>query len=511
MARDVAATRRDAEVAQTNRRDRITPVGRVLFGALDRVGVATLVGLPGGAHVVALALGAALYAAMFAAGVAFRAGVFGGGPGYAFPSAIASLDDGGALLAPIYGAILAAAERGLPPWLGAAGPMFPSVVALGTYGAVVAAFTAVDCARGRAVRERMFQPAPAAFFGGAGLGLRRVLATHARFLAALLPVYAYLLANDGPSLYPAPWCAPCEGGCGAAGWALPAVAPPLFECALHLAWCLVAMDAAYWYWHWMQHKYRPMYRAIHAMHHEYHAPFALVTQHAHPIEIAVTGGFSIVAPLAIGAHPLTMWLWLVLSVTISIDAHSGCVRRRPRSSRARAPLRPLAHRRPLCARHGATLQLRRAARAARADSRRRRRHGAPRRAPPAAVGELCSVSRLPRRARGDGARLQRGSGAPRRARRARARRARCQRRPPRRRRARMTAPVRAEARRAQARLPHARSLASPARTPPLVPRSRWARLGAPGTSTMEKRRRRRQAPRGAEQLRTRLHPRPAYS
>ena len=59
------------------------------------------------------------------------------------------------------------------------------------------------------------------------------------------------------------------------------------------------------------------------MHHEYHAPFALVTQHAHPIEVAVTGGFSIVAPIAIGAHPLTMWAWLIISVAISIDAHFG--------------------------------------------------------------------------------------------------------------------------------------------------------------------------------------------
>ena len=434
-----AMAQRDAEVGKTNRRDGLTAVGRALFGALDRVGVATLVGLPGGAHLVALALGAALGAAMFAAGAAFRALVFGGGPGYAFPATIASLDDGGALLAPLYDAVLAAADRSLPPWLGAAGPMFPSVVALGTYGAVALAFTAVDCARGRAVRERMFQPAPAAFFGGTGLGLRRVLATHARFIAALLPVYAYLLANDGPSLYPAPWCTPCEGGCGAAGWALPAAAPSLVEFALHLAWCLVAMDAAYWYWHWMQHKYRPMYRAIHAMHHEYHAPFALVTQHAHPIEIAVTGGFSIVAPVAIGAHPLTMWAWLALSVAISIDAHSGCVaapgrpplaslRRvavpRPSAPTARyACTHPLA-RSPSPPRRTPRPKVRRAARAAHAHARRRRRHGAPRRAPPAAVGQLCAVSGIPRHVRGDGARLRRSSGASRRARCAGAGRAR---------------------------------------------------------------------------------------
>ena len=274
----------EQEAMRTNRRGALTPLGRMLFGALDVLGVDKLAAQPCGAYVVSLALGAVLYAIMFQAGALFRNVLFVGGPAGArvFPivthagavpsnaSAALSASGGYAIegeesaLAPRwlqggYDLVFELSDAYLPRWLGVATPMFPSVVALGTYGVVAAAFTALDCLRTAGVKERMFQPSPAGFFGGPGLGLQRVLNTHLRFVLALIPIYIYLVSHSGPHMYPPPWSAPCEEGCGEEGseeseWALTRVAPTVAEFVLHISWCLVAMDAAYWYWHWMHHK-----------------------------------------------------------------------------------------------------------------------------------------------------------------------------------------------------------------------------------------------------------------
>merc|ERR1712135_175021 len=103
------------------------------------------------------------------------------------------------------------------------------------------------------------------------------------------------------------------------GVSLPLLAPSLFEFVLTFLFSTITMDAGYGWWHFLAHRYRQIYKNVHAWHHEYHAPFALVGQHAHPIELSVTGALAVCGPIACGAHPFSLWVCVVMSV----DAHCG--------------------------------------------------------------------------------------------------------------------------------------------------------------------------------------------
>ena len=103
----------------------------------------------------------------------------------------------------------------------------------------------------------------------------------------------------------------------------PSEAPTLVELSIDVLACLVVFDMLYHYWHRTHHLSRGLYRHVHRVHHEYHAPFVFVTQHMHPMELIAVSVFSILTPIALGVHPLTEWIWLLLSVQLSVDAHAG--------------------------------------------------------------------------------------------------------------------------------------------------------------------------------------------
>eukprot|EP00656_Telonema_subtile_P056381 TRINITY_DN8997_c0_g1_i10.p2 TRINITY_DN8997_c0_g1~~TRINITY_DN8997_c0_g1_i10.p2 ORF type:complete len:307 (-),score=98.40 TRINITY_DN8997_c0_g1_i10:150-1070(-) len=141
-------------------------------------------------------------------------------------------------------------------------------------------------------------------------------------LLYIAPGVGWQLATHGPWLYytrESPMCLlHCDGKA-----LLPKNAPGVLECLFHVAASLVLFDLCYFSWHKTHHQRRCLYKYIHALHHEYHAPFVLVTQYAHPAEIFAVSVFSMLVPIALGAHPLSQWLWLLLSVHISLEAHTG--------------------------------------------------------------------------------------------------------------------------------------------------------------------------------------------
>lgn len=147
---------------------------------------------------------------------------------------------------------------------------------------------------------------------------------HTLWMAAcfILPGVLWQLATRGPWLYHNVPQDPCLLWCD--GRVLfPATAPSLTEFALHTLSCLVVFDAVYYTWHRAHHLCRPLYRHIHAVHHEYHAPFIWVTMYEHPAELFHVSALSLIVPIALGAHPLTQWAWLMVSVALSVDAHAG--------------------------------------------------------------------------------------------------------------------------------------------------------------------------------------------
>ncbi|KAL2471788.1 Methylsterol monooxygenase 2-1 [Abeliophyllum distichum] len=65
-----------------------------------------------------------------------------------------------------------------------------------------------------------------------------------------------------------------------------------------------------------------LYKHVHSVHHEYATPFGLTSEYAHPAEILFLGFATIVGPAITGPHLITLWLWMVLRVLETVEAHS---------------------------------------------------------------------------------------------------------------------------------------------------------------------------------------------
>lgn len=66
-----------------------------------------------------------------------------------------------------------------------------------------------------------------------------------------------------------------------------------------------------------------LYKHVHSVHHEYATPFGLTSEYAHPAEILFLGFATVVGPALTGPHLFTLWLWMVLRVLETVEAHSG--------------------------------------------------------------------------------------------------------------------------------------------------------------------------------------------
>jgi len=277
----------------------------------------------------------------FAAGAAFQRAlgpdILGPGAGTVGGGGRAAAPGEGLLLQPLYEsakALLAIAVAGRLGPLGIVHPMVPSLIAVGGYFSLSLAFTLVDvlftgcgvvqasqaqAESGKVARTSLER------FGGKSLGLWRVVKSHVLFQLVLVPVYCMLLWRPQEMhMYPTPWfSADSAAGSSGAVPALPASAPTLPEFILTYLFSLLSMDAGYGWWHFLAHRYKQIYKNVHAWHHEYHAPFAMVSQHAHPVELGVTGALAVCGPIACGAHPFVLWVALLSSVVMSVDAHCG--------------------------------------------------------------------------------------------------------------------------------------------------------------------------------------------
>lgn len=166
----------------------------------------------------------------------------------------------------------------------------------------------------------MIQPRPAGDFGGEHLGLWRTVKTQCNAYMYIIPLTVAIAMNGGPHTYTLPWVEPCFSRCTVT---LPKEAPALLEFLVHFWVCLALNDLSYWYFHWMCHRHRALYKNIHQLHHEYKQPFSMVTAHCHPLEFIATYLFTLVPPIACRAHPFTAWMVVLTGTTIGIEAHSG--------------------------------------------------------------------------------------------------------------------------------------------------------------------------------------------
>ncbi|KAF5821576.1 putative 4-alpha-methylsterol monooxygenase [Helianthus annuus] len=66
-----------------------------------------------------------------------------------------------------------------------------------------------------------------------------------------------------------------------------------------------------------------LYKHVHSVHHEYATPFGLTSEYAHPAEILFLGFATIFGPAITGPHLITLWLWMVVRVLETVEAHCG--------------------------------------------------------------------------------------------------------------------------------------------------------------------------------------------
>ncbi|KAJ8407195.1 hypothetical protein AAFF_G00288710 [Aldrovandia affinis] len=105
--------------------------------------------------------------------------------------------------------------------------------------------------------------------------------------------------------------------------ALPARAPTVPQLLTGWLGILLVFDTQYYVWHLVHHKNRHLYRWVHALHHDYVAPFSWAAEHLSGVELMTVGFWSNLNPILLRCHPMTSWLTAVISIWMSVEDHIG--------------------------------------------------------------------------------------------------------------------------------------------------------------------------------------------
>ncbi|KAH7276885.1 hypothetical protein KP509_39G025500 [Ceratopteris richardii] len=92
--------------------------------------------------------------------------------------------------------------------------------------------------------------------------------------------------------------------------------------AFQIASFLILEDFIFYWGHRILHT-KWLYKHIHSVHHEYATPFGLTSEYAHPAEILFLGFATFFGPIITGPHLFTTWLWMIIRVLETVEAHCG--------------------------------------------------------------------------------------------------------------------------------------------------------------------------------------------
>lgn len=181
-------------------------------------------------------------------------------------------------------------------------PFFPAIFSITTYLGFCLPFVALDflCPRVPAVRRYKIHPN---FWPTARQLLPCLGQTLFQHLAFVFPVTLLCWAR-GRVL-------------------LPSEAPELLQLLCHVVLCLLLFDAEFFVWHVLHHKVPWLYRTFHKRHHENAPSFALATQYMSVWELLSLGFFDMVNVMLLECHPLTVLVFHVFNIWLSVEDHSG--------------------------------------------------------------------------------------------------------------------------------------------------------------------------------------------
>jgi len=98
--------------------------------------------------------------------------------------------------------------------------------------------------------------------------------------------------------------------------------PSLSEVLLHLLVHILVQDTIFYWSHRLLHQ--PFfYKRIHKQHHQFYTPVGISSEYAHPVEDFLNQAAFIAGPFIMGSHIFTLYMWLLLRLWETVDAHSG--------------------------------------------------------------------------------------------------------------------------------------------------------------------------------------------
>ena len=99
--------------------------------------------------------------------------------------------------------------------------------------------------------------------------------------------------------------------------------PTIKRILLELPMFIIVEEFGFYYSHILLHS-KLLYKSLHKIHHEWTAPVGLAALYAHPLEHILSNLLPIaLGPLLLGSHLLTAWLWYVVALVGTVNAHSG--------------------------------------------------------------------------------------------------------------------------------------------------------------------------------------------
>jgi plant 4alpha-monomethylsterol monooxygenase len=98
--------------------------------------------------------------------------------------------------------------------------------------------------------------------------------------------------------------------------------PPLSTTFAQITFFFLLEDFLFYFGHRALHT-PTLYKKIHSVHHEHSAPFGIVAEYAHPLEVLFLGAATILPPMLVGPHLFTLFLYLSLRCFQTVECHSG--------------------------------------------------------------------------------------------------------------------------------------------------------------------------------------------
>jgi methylsterol monooxygenase len=89
-----------------------------------------------------------------------------------------------------------------------------------------------------------------------------------------------------------------------------------------LFFCLCVEDALHYVVHRTLH-HRFFYGWLHSEHHQFTAPYSIISEVAHPLEALILGTGFFLPLMVVGSHLAVLWAWLAVRTMQTNDAHSG--------------------------------------------------------------------------------------------------------------------------------------------------------------------------------------------